>query len=94
MVIVGREKLDEFCGVHADARPWIANWITDVEAVHWQTPQNIKDSYVSVSFLSDNIVISNVKGNHYRLEVQVAYKTGIVVVGWVGTHADYTKRMS
>jgi mRNA interferase HigB len=94
MLIVGREKLDEFCGAHADARPWITNWIADVEARHWQKPQHIKDSYASASFLSDNVVIFNVKGNDYRLEVQVAYKTGIAVIRWVGTHANYTKRMS
>ena len=92
MVIVGRDKLDEFCGAHADAQPWITNWIADVEATHWQKPQDIKDSYASASFLSDNVVIFNVKGDHYRLEVKVAYKTGIVVVRWVGTHAEYTKR--
>ena len=77
MRLVGREKLDEFSGAHADARPWIANW---------------KRSYASASFLADKVVIFNVKGNSYRLEVQVAYKTGTVVVRWIGTHAEYTKR--
>jgi mRNA interferase HigB len=94
MVIVGRDKLDEFCGAHADARRWIANWIADVESHHWQTPQDVRNAYASASFLSDNVVIFNVKGNHYRLEVRVAYNTGTVVVQWVGTHAEYTKRMS
>lgn len=94
MVIVGRAKLDEFCAAHADARPWIANWIADVEGHRWQSPQDIKDSYVSASFLSDSVVIFNVKGNHYRLEVQVAYKTGVLVVRWIGTHAEYSKRLS
>ena len=93
MLIVGRDKLDEFCGAHAEARQWIANWIADVGGCHWQTPQDIRDSYASASFLSDNVAILNVKGNHYRLEVQVAYKTGVVVVRWIGTHAEYTKRM-
>ena len=40
-----------------------------------------------MSFLSDSIVVFNVKGNRYRLEVQVVYKTGILVVRWIGTHA-------
>ena len=93
MLIVGRDKLDEFCGVHADARSWIANWIADVGGFHWRSSQDIKDSYASASFLSDNVVIVNVKGNHYRLEVQIAYKTEIVIVRWIGTHAEYTKRI-
>ena len=94
MRIVGRDELDELSRAHADARPWIANWIADAEAAQWQRPQDIKGSYASASFLPDNLVIFDVKGNRYRLEVQVAYKTGIVVVRWAGTHAEYTKRMS
>lgn len=92
MRIAGRDKLDEFAGAHADARSWIENWIADTETVRWLTPQNIKDSYSSASFLGNRVVIFNVKGNHYRLEVQVAYNTGLVVVRWIGTHAEYTKR--
>lgn len=92
MRIVGRKKLDDFTGAHADARSWIENWIADTEAARWRTPQDIKGFYASTSFLAGNVVIFNVKGNRYRLEVQVAYNTGVVVVRWIGTHAEYTKR--
>jgi mRNA interferase HigB len=92
MQIAGRDKLDAFSGVHVDARTWIENWIADAEAAQWRTPQDIKRNYASASFLADNIVIFNVKGNHYRMVVRVAYRTGIVVVRWAGTHAEYTKR--
>ena len=93
MRIAGRDKLDEFSGAHADARSWIDTWIADAETAVWKTPQDIKVNYASASFLADNIVIFNVKGNRYRLEVRIAYNTGIVVVRWAGTHAEYTKRM-
>lgn len=93
MRLVGRDTLDEFTNVHADARAWIESWIADIEAARWRTPQDIRNSYASASFLANRIVIFNVKGNRYRLEVQVAYNTGVVVVKWAGTHADYTKRM-
>ncbi len=94
MRIVGREKLDEFVGVHADARPWIENWIAEVEAAQWRTPQDIKKQYASVSFLAGNVVYFNVKGNRYRLEVLAAYNTGTIAVRWVGTHAEYAKRQN
>ena len=93
MRIAGRDELDEFVGAHADARTWIENWIADAETARWLTPQDIKRNYASISFLAGNIVIFNVKGNRYRMEVRVAYNTGTVVVRWVGTHAEYTKRM-
>ena len=92
MLIVGREKLDEFTGTHANARPWIENWLADAEKAVWSTSFDIKARYPSASFLAKNLVIFNVKGNEYRLEVIVAYKTAIVVIQWIGTHAEYDKR--
>ncbi len=91
MRILGRDKLDEFAGAHADAKSWIENWIADTELAVWTTPQDIKNQYVSASFLASNVVIFNVKGNRYRLEILVAYKTGTVVVRSVETHAEYSK---
>lgn len=92
MRLLGRERLQAFCDKHADARKWIENWLAEVEAGVWSTPKDIKERYNSASILADNTVIFNVKGNDYRLEVTVAYNTGVVVVNWVGTHAEYDKR--
>jgi mRNA interferase HigB len=92
MLLVGRDQLDEFTRAHADARAWIENWIADIEAAQWRSPQDIKNNYASASFLADRVVVFNVKGNRYRLEVLVAFSTGVVVVRWAGTHAEYTRR--
>lgn len=92
MRIVGRDLLDEFCARHADARNWLEAWLQEVGIMSWSTPQEIKDRYASVSFLPGNVVIFNVRGNHYRLEVHVAYKSELVTVQWIGTHPDYDAR--
>jgi len=92
MKVVGRNQLEEFCTRHTDARKWIEIWLGDVEAAAWATPQQIKERYASASFLAGNAVIFNVKGNDYRLEVTVAYRTAVVVVQWVGTHSEYDVR--
>ena len=92
MKLLGKGLLDEFTTKYTDAKIWIDNWVSDVEGSVWKIPQHIKEKYPSASFLSENVVIFNVKGNNYRLEVNVAYKTGIVLVVWVGTHSDYDKR--
>ena len=51
------------------------NWYNEASASKWKIPQDIKDRYSSASFLSDNLVIFNIKGNKYRLVVKIAYKT-------------------
>ena len=91
MRILGRDKLDAFVKAHADARAWIENWIGEAERTRWKTPQEIKNLYSSASFLAGNIVIFNVKGNHYRMETLIAYNTETVIVRWIGTHAEYDK---
>lgn len=92
MRIAGREKLEQFCAEHADCRRWISAWLVDVAGSRWRTPQDIKNRYASASLLERNIVIFNVRGNEYRLVTIVAYQSGVVVVEWIGTHAEYTKR--
>jgi mRNA interferase HigB len=92
MKVIGRNKLDAFCVRHADARKWVEMWLADTEAASWATPQQLRNRYASACFLEGNTVIFNVKGNDYRLEVLVAYKTAVVVVQWIGTHAKYDSR--
>jgi mRNA interferase HigB len=92
MKILDRERLDRFCRKHADARRWIENWLADVENAAWTTPQDIRRRYASASFLPEGVVIFNVKGNAYRLEVSVVFRTGVVVIEWIGTHPEYDER--
>lgn len=92
MKIVGRERLDAFCAEHADVRQWVEAWLHEAEGVEWKSPQHVKDRYASASFLAGNVVIFNVKGNEYRLEVRLAYKTGVVSIVWTGTHGQYDQR--
>ena len=80
MKLVGRNRLDEFCAKYPDARSWIDNWLADVETAAWTTPHLLKARYPSVSFLAGGTTIFNVRGNEYRLETTVAYKTGAIVV--------------
>lgn len=92
MTLLGINKLDVFIRKHSDARGWIENWTSDVKNAKWKAPHDIKKRYASASILPENTMIFNVKGNRYRMEVQVAFQTGHVVVKWVGTHSEYTSR--
>lgn len=92
MRILGLPILEAFKITQASARGPLNAWQTDVEREDWKTPHDIKCRYRSADFLADNRVIFNIKGNAYRLVVKVRYQNGLVVVEWVGTHADYSKQ--
>jgi mRNA interferase HigB len=90
--IVGREKLVVFCANHSDCARWIECWVAETQAANWRTPADVKQRYSSVSFLPKGVVIFNVKGNSYRLATRIAFNTSVLIVDWIGTHAEYDKR--
>jgi mRNA interferase HigB len=92
MKVLARNKLTDFMRKHASSRKALEAWFAEAERSDWQTPQDIKDRFSSADFLADNRVIFNIKGNHFRLVVKVRYQNGIVVVEWVGTHAEHSKK--
>jgi mRNA interferase HigB len=92
MKIVGIGRIDEFKRLHSNSRKMLNAWIAEVEQVNWKTSQDIKNRYGSADFLPGNRVIFNIKGNSFRLVVRVDYFRGVVLIEWIGTHAEYDKK--
>lgn len=90
MKVLGREVLENFARKHSDVRSQIDAWIEEAEDAEWQTPNDVKKRYVSVSFLANNRIIFNLKGNKYRLDVKISFKNQIILVVRIGTHAEYS----
>ena len=81
----------EFASVHADARLPLETWLAEARKAMWDNPNDIKSRYVSANFLSENRVVFNIKGNSYRMLVQISYKLKVVYILRIGTHAEYSK---
>jgi len=91
MRLVGKELLAQFAKEHADVRGPLNTWILEVEEAIWTGPADVKARYPSASFLSENRVIFNLKGNTYRIETKVSYEIAVVLAKRIGTHAEYSK---
>lgn len=91
MNILSRPKIKEFMRDYPNARDALESWYREVKKAKWDSSQDIKEKYPKASFLGNKTVIFDIKGNHYRLVVSVAYQTKHVYVKWFGTHAEYDK---
>ncbi len=91
MEIVGLKKLDDFAKKHGDLKEQLKTWRAEVSKMNWENLNDIKEKYVTASFLGKNIVVFNIKGNHYRLVIKVSYKSKKVLIKNIGTHAEYSK---
>lgn len=91
-MVFGKDKIDAFAKKHPQARQALLAWHAEAKDAVWKTPQDIKARYGHASFLSENRVIFNIKGNDYRLAVRVYFARGHIIVEWIGTHAEYDKQ--
>lgn len=91
MRVFSRKTLVEFWAKHVDVEQSLKSWFSETEKNQWKTLGDIKRLYPSASFLADNRVVFNIKGNIYRLIVKINYDYGQVFIRFVGTHSEYDK---
>jgi mRNA interferase HigB len=91
MRIIARKTLKDYWAKHKIAEISLRGWFTVTRAAQWKDPTDVKADYKSASFLANNRVVFNIKGNKYRLITAVNYKLGIIYIRFIGTHAEYDK---
>ena len=89
MRIISRRTLREFWAKHSDAERSLQAWYANVKRADWKTPSDVKATYRNASFVENNRVVFNIKGNSYRLVAAIDYQYGIVYIRFVGTHQVY-----
>ncbi|MBL0341868.1 MAG: type II toxin-antitoxin system HigB family toxin [Bacteroidetes bacterium] len=91
MRVIAKRTLRSFWVKHKDCEQQLKSWYKEAEDAIWKGPSDIKVEYPTASFLKDNRVVFNIKGNKYRLIVKVNYGYKIVWIRFIGTHAQYDK---
>lgn len=91
MRVIAKKTLRDFWELHSDSEQQLKAWYMETERAQWQSPKDIKKEYSSASFLADNRVVFNIKGNNYRLIVRINYDIGLVWIRFIGTHAEYDR---
>ena len=91
MRIVAKRTLREFWERHPDARPSLEHWYQQVRLANWDAPDQITSQWPRASIVGRNRVVFRIKGNQYRLVVEVFYPGRKVFIKFIGTHAEYDR---
>ena len=89
MRIISTKLIHDCARDHADARSAFVDWIQGVERAEWSSPADVRAGRWNPSILPDHRVVFRIRGNRYRIVVQVDYANGIVFVRFAGTHSEY-----
>ena len=89
MRIIARKTLRDFWLTHPDAEQPLRAWFHDTKVAEWTGPADIRATYASASFLANNRIVFNIRGNRYRLIVSINYDYRVVYIRFIGSHAQY-----
>ena len=89
MRVIAKKYLVQFWVLHRDAEQPLKAWYDEIVSANWSSPQEIKNQYRNASFIGNNRIVFNIKGNDYRLIVAVAYRLRVFYIKFIGTHAEY-----
>lgn len=93
MRIIKEKTLNEFCrkDKYKPAEDSLKAWIYETKYSNWNNSNELKTKYRNASIISSKRVVFNIKGNDYRLIIDVEYKLKIVFIVWFGAHEEYDK---
>jgi mRNA interferase HigB len=87
--IVALGTLRQFWTRRPNAEIPLRAWYALASRAAWEKPADIKEAYRNASFVANNRVVFNIKGNDYRLVVAVHYNRGMMFIRFIGTHREY-----
>ena len=89
MRVIAVSTLRVFWAKHPQAETPLRSWYADASRAVWKSPADIKAAHRNASFVGNNRVVFNIKGNDYRLIVAVHYNREMMYIRFVGTHKEY-----
>ncbi|MEH2442290.1 type II toxin-antitoxin system HigB family toxin [Nostoc sp.] len=90
MHIISRKKLREFCQKYADSCDALNNWYKAANKSAWNNLAQVQAVYPEAEAVG-NFTVFNIKGNKYRLIVDLVYSDQIIYLKYILTHAEYDK---
>ncbi len=89
--VIKEKTLFQYCtnAKYYHAKSSIKAWLYEVRYSEWKNAQALKYKYRNASIINSKRVVFNVKGNNFRLVVDIEYKLKLVFIVWFGTHAEY-----
>jgi mRNA interferase HigB len=89
--IITKRTLIDFWTLYPETEQQLTAWFRETEKANWQSLNDLKKEYLSVSILEDNRDVFNIKGNNYRLIIKFNVEYQLCWIRFIRTHAAYDK---
>ncbi|MEM8830955.1 MAG: type II toxin-antitoxin system HigB family toxin [Cyanobacteria bacterium P01_G01_bin.19] len=86
----GIAKLREAASRHPDVGNQIEDFYRTIKTVHWHNLIDVQKIFSTAESVG-NFTVINIKGNKYRLILDINYKKQLIFFKYFLTHAEYSK---
>ncbi|WP_299487010.1 type II toxin-antitoxin system HigB family toxin [Acaryochloris sp. IP29b_bin.137] len=90
MHVISRKILRYFCNKHADSCDALFAWYRVATKAEWQNLTQVQTLYPKAEAVG-NFTVFNIKGNTYRLIVDINYAKQRIYIKYILTHSEYDK---
>jgi len=91
MRIIAVKTIKQFWEANSKAEQALKAWVQEVKLADWTNSAMLKEQFGNASIITAKRVVFNIKGNDYRLIVDIEYRLQIVFIVWLGNHKAYDK---
>jgi mRNA interferase HigB len=88
--VISRKKLLEAGDRHSELTEPLDIWYRAAKKAVWRNLVDIRQQMPTADLVG-RFVVFNIKGNSYRLIAEVFYKSQVILVRHLLTHAEYDK---
>jgi mRNA interferase HigB len=88
--VVSRKKFLEAATQHSDLAVPLDLWYRVAKRAEWKSLEEARQTFPSADAVGKYTVF-NIKGNSYRIIVEINYRSGTIFIRHVLTHATYDK---
>jgi len=90
MHVISRKKLKEAATRHGDLEGPLDAWFRIAKRAWWKNLVDVRKTFSNADDVGKWTVF-NIKGNQYRLIVEMNYRSGRIYIRQVLTHAEYDR---
>lgn len=89
--VIAKPTLRAFWDAHTDSRTALEDWYKALRKSNAANFAELRATFATADWVQPDIVIFNIKGNHYRIVTRVRFDHRIFWIKHVFTHAEYDR---
>lgn len=95
MRIIANRSITECWRKYPDAKSSLSIWEERIILANCKTHIELQKIFPDIDYIRNgnfkHLTVFNIKGNQYRLIVDIFFNSGQIFIKWFGTHAKYSR---